>query len=179
MKKLLFFAIFSTLLLAACGDSSTEENIGGDASNSENGSASTEATPEEEANEEAKEESNDINELIVDNENVKATLIKIIKKTDAIFGDSYEIIFDVENKRSDSIEVQARSISADGRMVDDALTSMSQEVAPGKAATATLTINNYEGYEFPELNSDFEMELHIFSWDDYEYEESHPVKVTF
>ena len=29
------------------------------------------------------------------------------------------------------------------------------------------------------LTEDFEMQLHIFSWDNYDYEEDHPVKVTF
>ena len=99
--------------------------------------------------------------------------------TDKIWGNSYEVIFDVENKRSESSEVQARSVSADGRMIDDMLLSMSQEVAPGKSAYATLKISEFDGYEFPELKSDFEMTLHIFSWDNYDYTEDHPVKVTF
>ena len=110
---------------------------------------------------------------------MKATLLKIIKVTDDIWGNCYEVIFDVQNKRSDSIEVQARSVSADDRMVDETLLSMSQEIAPGKAGYATLTISEFDGYEFPEMNADFEMTLHIFSSDDYDYSEDHLVKVTF
>lgn len=171
IKKVIFSAtLVLSLGLAACGET-TEENLGGTTSSNED--------VETADTEEVKEDSNEINELIVDNENVKATLVKIVKKSDEIWGNSYEVIFDVENKRADTIEVQANTISADGRMVDETITSMSQEVASGKTAKATLSITEMEGYEFPELNSDFEMELHIFSWDDYEWSEDHPVKVSF
>lgn len=174
MNKLIFSAaLILSLGLAACGDSK-EENLSGTTNNSED---TTETDVKQE--EESKEDSNEINELIVDNEHVKATLIKIVKKNDETWGNSYEVVFDIENKRSDSIEVQARSISADGRMVDETITSMSQEVAPGKTAQAKLTISELEGYEFPELNSDFEMTLHVFSWANYEWYEDHPVKVSF
>ena len=178
MKKCIYSAaLVSALILGACGDT-TEENIGGtvEENGTEENSAETSANTENESTDDAV---NEINQVIVDNENVKATLLKITKVTDDIWGNSYEVIFDVENKRSDSIEVQARSVSADGRMVDDMLLSMSQEVAPGKSAYATLKISEFDGYEFPELKSDFEMTLHIFSWDNYDYTEDHPVKVTF
>lgn len=158
------------LLLAACGET-TEENVNGKVENTE-----TEQTAEETKED---EKVNEINQVIVDNENVKATLVKIVKKEDPIWGKSIEVIFDVENKRQDSIEVQARSVSADGRMVDETLLVMSQEVAPGKSATAKLKIQEFEGYEFPELKENFEMTLHIFSWDQMDYQEDHPVKVTF
>lgn len=158
------------LLLAACGET-TEENVNGKVENTE-----TEQTAEETKED---EKANEINQVIVDNENVKATLVKIVKKEDPIWGKSIEVIFDVENKRQDSIEVQARSVSADGRMVDETLLVMSQEVAPGKSATAKLKIQEFEGYEFPELKENFEMTLHIFSWDQMDYQEDHPVKVTF
>ena len=165
MKKCIYSAaLVSALMLGACGDT-TEENVGG--------------TVEESSTETTEDAVNEINQVIVDNENVKATLLKIIKVTDDIWGNSYEVIFDVQNKRSDSIEVQARSVSADGRLVDETLLSMSQEIAPGKSAYATLTISEFDGYEFPEMNSNFEMTLHIFSWDDYDYSEDHLVKVTF
>ena len=173
MNKLIFsVALILSLGLVACGDSK-EENLSGTTNNNK------EATETEVKPEESKEDSNEINELIVDNENVKATLVKIVKKNDETWGNSYEVVFDIENKRADSIEVQARSISADGRMVDETITSMSQEVAAGKTAQAKLTISELEGYEFPELNSDLEMTLHVFSWENYEWYEDHPVKVSF
>lgn len=169
MKK--FFYLLSVLslflLLAACGET-TEENVSGEVEN-----ADDQATEESETNE------NEINQVIVDNENVKATLVKIVKKDDPIWGKSIEVVFDVQNKRSETITVQANEVSADNRMVDEALITMSQDVASGKSATAKLTINELEGYDFPELKENFEMTLHIFSWDNYDYEENYPVKVTF
>ena len=178
MKKRIYSAaLVSALILGACGDT-TEENIGGTVEKSGTEVNSTETSTNAESGT-LEDAINEINQVIVDNENIKATLLKITKVTDDIWGNSYEVIFDVQNKRSDSIEVQARSVSADGRMVDETLLSMSQEVAPGKSAYATLTISEFDGYEFPEMNSDFEMTLHIFSWDNYDYSEDHPVKVTF
>ncbi|WJY27524.1 MULTISPECIES: hypothetical protein [Sporosarcina] len=173
-KNLLLLLVASVLGLAACGETS-EENVGGTVNSDDSGPEATEPAEDTEQNVEG--EDNEINEVIADNENLKATLVKIVKKTHSTWGNSIEVIFDVENKRQDKIEVQARSVSADGRMVDETLLSMSQEVAAGKSAKATLSIEDYEGYKFPELNSDLEMELHVFSWDDMEYEENFPVKV--
>lgn len=89
------------------------------------------------------------------------------------------MVFDITNKRDHSIEVQARSVSVDDRMIDETILSMSQEVAPGKSATAKLTIQEFEGYEFPQFEKNLEMTLYFFSWDNVDYEEEHPVSVTF
>lgn len=173
MKKILIFPFLLLILsLTACG--TTEENMGGDVNEKENNT--TEETNEENN---AKNNENEINKVIVDNENVKVTLVKIVKKSDDIFGNTVEVVFDIQNKRKEPIEVQARSVSVDDRMVDETILSMSQEVAAGKSATATLTINEFEGYDFPQFEKNLEMKLHFFSWDDMDYEEEHPVNVTF
>ena len=174
MFSLAFILIFA---LVGCGDK-TKENVEGDVNTEGTETKDTKDTKDTKSDKAADDEK-EINEVIVDNENVKATLVKIVKVDDETWGKTIEVVFDVENKRSDSIEVQAREVSADGRMIDETLLTMSQEVAPGKAATAKLQISEYEDYDFPELTSDFEMQLHIFSWDNYDYEEDHPVKVTF
>ncbi|NLY78381.1 MAG: hypothetical protein GX072_00320 [Lysinibacillus sp.] len=173
MQKLLYLiSVTSLLLLAACGDT-TEEDLGGNV-DTDTTNENTEQQAEDTSNNEK-----EINEVIVDNENVKVTLVKIVSKSDDIWGNSVEVVYDVTNKRSDNIEVQARNVSVDDRMVDETLLSMSQEVAPGKSATATLTINEFEGYEFPKFENNFEMTLHIFSWDNMDYTEEHPVSITF
>lgn len=173
MNKLLLLVSTFLLTLGLVACSETEENLSGKVDNSK-----TEESNTEEENKTDGEE-NEINEVIVDNDNVKATLIKIVKKDDPIFGKSVEVVFDVQNKRNESIEVQARSVSVDDVMVDEALLTMSQEVAPGKSAKAILSIYELEDYDFPEFKNNFEMELLIFSWDNIDYEEKHPVKVTF
>ncbi|MBB5148489.1 hypothetical protein [Ureibacillus thermosphaericus] len=172
MKKILSFMLFLSLfLLAACGDK-TEENLSGDVDSTDTETA--EGTEDQTDNREQ-----EINEVIVDNENVKATLVKIVKIQDETWGNSVEVVFDITNKRDHSIEVQARSVSVDDRMIDETILSMSQEVAPGKSATAKLTIQEFEGYEFPQFEKNLEMTLYFFSWDNVDYEEEHPVSVTF
>ncbi|MEK4284211.1 MULTISPECIES: hypothetical protein [Ureibacillus] len=172
MKKILSFMLFlSLLLLAACGDK-TEENLSGDVDSTDTETA--EGTEDQTDNREQ-----EINEVIVDNENVKATLVKIVRIQDETWGNSVEVVFDITNKRDHSIEVQARSVSVDDRMIDETILSMSQEVAPGKSATAKLTIQEFEGYEFPQFEKNLEMTLYFFSWDNVDYEEEHPVSVTF
>ena len=64
-------------------------------------------------------------------------------------------------------------------MVDDSIQMMSQEVAAGKVAEAVLTLQDYEGNELPTLEGDLEMLLHVFSWEDMEYQEDAEVKVNF
>lgn len=178
MKRLLiiFSAVLASLLiLTACGETESE-NIAGAAKEEEVESEEGEEAEEQEEQEESEE--NEINEVIVDSD-VKATLVTISKESDSIFGDRYNITFDVENNLDHSIEVQARSLSVDGTMVDEATYSMSQEVAAGKNAKAVLTIEDFDGYDFPEMEEDFEMVLHIFSWDDMDYGEDYDVKIEF
>ena len=84
----------------------------------------------------------------------------------------------MENKREDTIEVQAREVSADGKMIDEGMITMSQEVASGKKAVATLTVQNYEeDGELPPMEENIEMLLHIFSWDDMDFTEDHEVMI--
>jgi hypothetical protein len=173
----LLLSLLALFMLTACGDNN-EENTDNTVK-TENAEEGTDEKDDENIEESTENKEYEFNQLIVDNENIKATLVKIAKLSDEVWGNSIEVVFEIENKREDSIEVQARSVSADGRMVDDTLISMSQEIAPGKSASAKLEIMEMEGYEFPELTSDFEMTLHVFSWENYEFEEDHPVNVQF
>lgn len=181
MKKKLIFsaALVLSLGLAACGETETE-NVGGKVETSSSEKANTQDT--EKAKDDTKENADsnkEINQVIVDNDKVKATLVKIVKSTDSVFGNSYEVVFDVENKSSEKIGVQARSVSVDGRMVDETILSMSQDVAAGKTASAKLTIREMEGYEFPEFKSDLEMGLFVYSSENITNAEEIPVKVKF
>lgn len=106
-------------------------------------------------------------------------MLEIVKKKDPIFGESIQVVFEIENKLDYAIGVQARSVSADGYMVDETILSMSQEVAAGKKAKAVLSIEDFEGYDFPELKEDFEMDLHVFNYDSFEDIAQHEVKVSF
>ena len=172
MKKLLGLSILSLLvILGACSESSTEK---------ENDSVNSEATGEQPTNtqdqEDASEnEKKEFNEVIADTDNVKATLIGFEKIVDKTWDEEkYVVKFEVENKREDTIEVQAREVSADGKMIDDSMLMMSTEISGGKKADAELTIQNYDG-DLPVIEENLEMILHIFSWDDYDFSEDHNV----
>lgn len=116
--------------------------------------------------------------IIADDDDFYIEFKEIKEKDDSYTGKSYEIIFEVENKSDMSVEVQARSLSIDGMMVDNAVIIMSQEVAPGKKAKAVLELIDYSGEEeVPELVGDLEMDLHFFSWDDFDYGVDYPVVI--
>ena len=184
MKKVIFMAaIILTLVLAGCGNSS-KENVEGTVNNDTSTNNESEiSTPKndksKDKDDKGSKESEKINEVIVDNDMYKITLLEILKKDDDIWGNSIDVVFEVENRLDYTIGVQARSVSADGYMVDESTYSMSQEVVAGKKAKAVLTINEFEGYEFPELNNNFEMTLLVFNYDSFEDIAEHPVNVSF
>lgn len=178
MKKVFFGAaliLIMSLFLAGCGDSE-EDNLGGTV---ENGSSENDTESNTEDNEEEDTEENKINEVIVDDENYKATLLEIVKKEDEIFGSSIEIVFEIENKLDKTITVQARDVSADGYMVDETILVMSQDVVGGKKAKAVLSIEDFDGYDFPELEEDLEMVLHVLDEETYDSIGEHEVNITF
>lgn len=171
MKKFLVVVLVA-LLLGACGATETKEPKSVDSSEKSKNETNKEETK--------KEEPKKLNQEIADTENIKATLISVEKKKDDVFGDTIEVMFEVENKRDDTIEIQAREVSADGKMVDEGMLSMSQEISGGKKADATLTIQSYDdGKEIPELKENLEMILYAFSWDNMDFEEEHNVKIDF
>lgn len=180
MKKLIFSAaLVLSLGLAGCGETK-KEDLGGTVQNNSS-EDSKGADVETDAAEKADEgtEENKLDQVIVDNESYKATLLEIVKKKDDIFGESIEVVFEIENKLDHTIGVQARSVSADGYMIDETILNMSQEVAAGKKAKAVLTINDFEGYDFPELKEEFEMGLYVFNYDSFGEIATHEVKVSF
>ncbi len=178
MKKIIFgSAIILLLALAGCGDSSEEENLNGTVNNET--STNDKTNSKNEADDNAAGDKESINEVIVDNDMYKITLLEITKRNDEIWGKTIDVVYEVENRLDYTIGVQARSVSADGYMVDESIYSMSQEVVGGKKAKAVLSINEMEGYEFPELNNEFEMTLLVFNYDTFEDIAEHLVQVSF
>ncbi|CAM3777239.1 hypothetical protein GCM10009865_50690 [Aeromicrobium ponti] len=176
MNKRLGFSVILILLLslAACGETQVENKEVGSVDSTEN-SNEAEETGEETPETDKKE----FNQQIVDNENIKATLVSVEKIVNKEWDEErIEVTFEVENKRQDTIDVQAREVSADGKMIDESMLSMSQEISGGKKADAVLTIQNYEG-DLPAMEENLEMILHVFSWDDMEWSEDHKVKIDF
>ena len=172
MKKLLGLSLLSLLvILGACSESSTDKEI--ETVNSETESEQ----PTDKQDESSENQKKELNQVIADTENVKATLIGIEKIVDKTWDEEkFVVTFEVENKREDTIEVQAREVSADGKMIDDSMLMMSTEISGGKRADAELTIQNYDG-DLPAIEENLEMILHIFSWDDYDFAEDHKVTI--
>ena len=90
--------------------------------------------------------------------------------------EKYQVKFEIENKRTDNIGVQAREVSADGKMIDESMLMMSTDISAGKRADAILEIQNYNG-DLPEINRNFEMVLHIYSGDSYDVIEEHELVI--
>ena len=180
MKKVIYsVALVASLIgLSACGETE-KESVKGDVKQEETSSdtTATDETKKEEKKEDVKDEENKIDQVIVDNDSYKITLLEIIKKDDEFMGKSIDVVYEVENKLDYAIGVQARSVSADGYMVDEAIISMSQEVVGGKKAKAVMNIMEVEDYDFPELKENLEMSLHIFNHDSFDEIENIPVNV--
>lgn len=167
--KASLMCLLAVFLLAACGGEESTEKEG-------NVTSKKEAKQEESV----KSDKQEINKEVANTENIYAKLVSIEHIVDKEWDEErIEVTFDVENKRQDTIEVQARQVSIDGKMVDEALLSMSTEIAPGKKADAVLTIQDYSGGELPEMKDNLEMVLHTFSWDNYDFEEDHNVTIDF
>src|SRR5690625_524961 len=179
MKKILF-ALFSLMViigLAACDE---EEAQGKDVTSVETSEDENADEAAEEAEEGEMEEAKEINEDVADNDMVKATLVSVEYIEDKDWDEErYEIKFEVENKRKDTIEVQAREVSTDGKMVDESLLMMSQEISGGKVADAVLEIEDYSGGDLPDMDENLEMILHVFSWDDMEVIEDIDISIDF
>lgn len=171
MRKYLSILFVALLLtLAACGDDVEKKSVSSVESSDKNEEASDEQ-------EESQEESKDFNEVIVDNDNLKVTLISVAKVEDKEWDEErYEVNFEIINKRDDTIEVQAHEVSADGKMIDD-LVAFSETVSGGKEADAIMVIENYDG-DLPEIKEDLEFVLDVFSYDE-DYEEQQDVKIEF
>ncbi|MCG3088269.1 hypothetical protein [Sporosarcina cyprini] len=174
MKKLISLSLVALLLLlGACSSTSSSSEKEIKSASGEEKTQKTEATDEAADDNQKKE----LNQAIADTENVKVTLLNVEKVVDKEWDEEKFLVnFEVENKREDTIEVQAREVSADGKMVDDSMLNMSTEVSGGKKADAVLTIQNYDG-DLPALEENLEMILYIFSWEDDNFEEKHQVTI--
>lgn len=180
MKKKLLIALLVFVLLvvglASCGDDPDVSSDGAKTVTNVEGSQDDDKDNETETETEG---SISYDKKIIDNDNVKVVLVDLVEFEDELFDErGYEITFEVENKTDKTLEVQARELSADGKMIDENLQSMSQEVASGKKADAVLTISNlFSDKEAPVIEENIELILHIFDWEDYEFEEDIDVTI--
>lgn len=182
MKKMknLSIALFLALTmgLGGCSSSSDGEETDNNTTNQETQIADTGSDQTEQTA--SKEGVTEYNQAIASDDLFDITLTTIEYLEDSIFGDSIEITFTVLNKSDMTVEVQAREISFDNKMVDDSLPSMSQEISAGKTADCVLTLISYDdSVELPAMEDNMELTLHIFSWDDWDFDHNYPVTLNF
>lgn len=154
MKKIKLVSLSALVVLGLVGCS--EEVAEKEVKQVETTDKTKESSKSPEPKKEAAPKSMDIQ--IADNETVKAVL-KSISLVEEYGTTKYEIVYEVENKSDALIIVQARNVSADGKMVPEGLLAMSNEIAPGKVADCVLTIEDYEGKPLPTMDDNFEMTL--------------------
>ena len=186
MGKAIIFIVF-ILVIAGCsslnsGKPNTEkENVDGQVVKNEEDSVEETSDEQEQQEEvEAEEESNDINQVIVDDENMKISLLKIVRKSDDTFGDRINVVFEMENKMDRSITVGAEHVSSDGKMVDNSVYLMYQEISPNKLADAELSFMEMDDKEIPALEKDLELTIRVLDFDDYDFGPlEYPVEISF
>jgi len=172
MKKIVFVFLLVGMIvisLTGCGDS---EEV--DSSSNPDGETGEQVEMQEEQNKVDK-----LEYIIADDEEIYAELVEIRYLEDEIWGNSIELSFALENKTDQTLEFQTRELSADDKMIDDATVVFSEEVAGGKKADGVLEIMEFEDTSLPKMEENIEFILHVFSWDDYDYEMDYPVKVEF
>lgn len=137
-----------------------------------------EAEPDESSQD--SDEIYEFNEMVADNENYTAALLSIESLYDDDWEEStIEVVFDIENKSSETINVQAREVAINGRMTNESSFYMSGgEISPGNSAYVTLIFEDYGSGDLPELEGNFEMQLRIFDWD-YNVDSEEYVTVSF
>lgn len=178
-KKIYVLLLIIVIILTMVGCAPSEsENISGEVKELETNGADEDTENKDTEDKDAEDEIDAINEEIVNDDNFRAVLVEIKKENDDIWGNSIKIKFELENKSEQTVEVQAREVSIDGKMVNESTSSMSQEISAGKTADGTLTINEFEDIELPKLEEELEMILHVFSWDDMDYRHDYPLKIS-
>lgn len=162
MKKLIYSTtIVSALLLGACGDEEpTNESPLEENATEETTDNTTEETADSTTEESHEEHSSDgLNQIIADDENVKATLVNVTKATDSSGKAIYEALFEVENRLDAQIDVGYTEISGDGQPFVTGQSDMTATlIEPGATGQATLKVHESEGGGFPK---NVEMSLSI------------------
>lgn len=173
MKKLVLLGM-AAFVLGACGNS-TQEQVEVDTKSSteqvESTSQEVASVSEESSTQETDSNVIELNENVVDDGSIKVAIVSVEKYVDDIWGETIEVKFDVTNNTDNTVTVQAREVSIDDRMVDDSIYYMSEEVSAGKSADVELIIQDTSGEtELPELTGNFDMLLHVYSYDDETYD---------
>lgn len=127
--------------------------------------------------EDATEEETNYDEVLIDEDSIKVTLIDIEKVTgDDWDQDHYLVNLDIENKTDNTVEVQTREFSADGKMIDDMI-MFSETVSGGKSADGSIEIMDWENDNLPEIEEEMEFILNVSDSETWETTGEYNVKI--
>lgn len=161
IKKIGLFLLIA-LFLTACGETEVEEKDTEVVE--EEQSEATDETAEKENEAVTKEESI----VLIDDSDVKVTYTGLTITNDEIIGKEAKVHFEIENNTEKLITVQQRNMSVDGYMVDETILSFSEDVSAGKKAKGSISMTEFEGYDFPEFNETMEFDLVIIDGESWE-----------
>ncbi|HLR79996.1 MAG TPA: hypothetical protein VK119_05390 [Bacillota bacterium] len=158
-----------------------EKNDDPDEKNTKEADSEDEKDKKDEKSEEDEGEAEEFNEEVIDTKQFKAKLIRAERVSDEFQkGERIEVTFEVENKRKDTVTVRGEEVSVDGKMVDDMMVYMMQDVSGGKKADIVLTIDdNYGKEKLPEMEENLEFILKVYSKENIESLDEHVVKIDF
>jgi hypothetical protein len=169
LKKLLILLTSLMLLLVACGETNEQPK---EVSKIETESKDAEV----ENNEKEQEEPTEYNEVLLDSDNAKVTLLSITKVEDKTFDEEYHSIkLIIENKLDKTIVVQTDEVSVDDVMVTDDVW-FSETVAGGKKANGEMKIQTYDS-ELPPLEKNLELLLLVIDEEDYDRLDEQSVRI--
>lgn len=124
------------------------------------------------------EEANDNAQVVVDESGVKISYTGLEITEDEIMGKEAHINFMIENNSDKLITVQQRNLSVDDFMVDETILSFSQDVKPGKKAKGSISVSDFEGYDFPEFKENMEFDLVVIDGESWENILQNTVNIT-
>lgn len=186
--------------MVACDNQSTEEPIQNEEVEVEEPAADDSSTDESEVSEPESEEdeseatdesSNDqyvaINETFADDDILTGELVEIEFLSDEFYDeddelfkyDRYELRLEIENHSDETLEMEAREVSINDRMVGEGIFYNGYIVSPGKSAQVIFElgdISQTDGIELPPLENNFEMVLRLHT-EDYETIGEYPISV--
>lgn len=164
-KSFLFLLSLSSLLLVACNSQDNDSQVEGSTSESQNDDAGTQTYT--------------FNEPFADDDLLTGKLVDIVfSYDDEGDADHYQVNFEVTNNADDYLQLMAREVSINDRMVDEYFYIMGEEVESGQTKEATLHFMSDDGKPLPPLENNIELKLHASNWDS-RLEGIYPVIVDF
>lgn len=118
-----------------------------------------------------------LNQQVVDDENVKVTLISIESKSHEKIGEYLEVKFKITNKQEYTVKVQTKEVILDGEIIDQSMVNMSEFIAGENDVESVLLIRSIDKKKYFKLPDILEISLQFLSFENYDFRAEHHLKV--